>query len=169
MTAIIGTADHYAQFVRLVRVRIKELRIPYATVDQICGFPDRYTNMLLCGNKTMSIYSFFTLARALALLPAFQHDGEKLASLEKRSAWIKVRSNRKTDGAKHKAKHQRFSEDCWRKWGRSGAIKRSERTSRRAKAMRRVIARKAALARWSYRRAESKQASSLATGSGTGE
>lgn len=68
---IVGAAEHYAAFVNLCRQRIDELGITYTTVDEICGFPDRYTAILLSGGKRMSGWSLFTLARGLALLPMF--------------------------------------------------------------------------------------------------
>jgi hypothetical protein len=89
--SVVGCAETYAAFVALCRARIAELSIPYATVDAICGFPERYTNALLCGQKAMSVWSFFAMARALALLPAFQHDAEQLARLKDRSQWVEAR------------------------------------------------------------------------------
>ena len=71
---VVGVADHYAAFLRLVQSRICELGITCDTVDALCGFPLRYTSTLLSGGKTASGYSLFTLAGALALRPVFQHD-----------------------------------------------------------------------------------------------
>jgi hypothetical protein len=90
--SIVGTAEHYAQFVKLARDRIVELGITYATVDEICGFPDRYTAILLSGGKRMSVWSFFTLTRALALLPMFGHDAPQLERLKHRSSWTPRRT-----------------------------------------------------------------------------
>jgi hypothetical protein len=90
--AVVGTAEHYAQFVQLCRARIIELNITYATVDEICGFPDRYTAILLSGGKRMSAWSFFVMARGLALMPQFAHDAIQLKKLRDRSNWVPRRT-----------------------------------------------------------------------------
>ena len=89
--SIIGAADHYAQFVELCRLRIAELNISYDTVDDICGFPLRYTGKLMNGSKAMSVYSMFALAKTLGLSPMFHHDAEGLQKLQARSDWITSR------------------------------------------------------------------------------
>ena len=50
---------HYGQLLKVVRARIVELGIPYDTVDEIAGFPLRYTAKLLnpASKKIMSVYS----------------------------------------------------------------------------------------------------------------
>jgi hypothetical protein len=88
---VIGRADHYAEFVQLVRARIAALGVTHATVDEIAGFPAGYTSTLLCGTKNMSAFSLFTIARSLALAPAFFHDDAELQKLNARSNWIKGR------------------------------------------------------------------------------
>jgi hypothetical protein len=111
--AIVGTAEHYAAFVALCRQRIVELNITYATVDQICGFPDRYTAILLSGGRRMSVWSFFTLTRALALLPQFAHDPAQLERLRDRSSWTPRRTRppaqRRHPGGGRKRKHPDLS------------------------------------------------------------
>jgi hypothetical protein len=126
MGEVIGSAEHYAQFVKLCRARIEFLAITYDTLDAICGFPARYTAKLLCEQKAMSIYSFFTLARALALLPQFAHDETQLAELQKRGDWIKMRRA----GARFRGKGKgivRFANhiDFYRQIGHKSAIARS--------------------------------------------
>lgn len=59
MSEFAGTAGHYAAFVKLCRLRIEQLGISYETLDEICGFPTRYTSKLLAGAKTCSVYSLF--------------------------------------------------------------------------------------------------------------
>jgi hypothetical protein len=86
--SVVGTAEHYAAFVQLCRQRIEQLNITYSTVDEICGFPDRYTAILLSGGKRMSVFSLFALARGLALLPMFGHDPDQLERLRQRSNWV---------------------------------------------------------------------------------
>jgi hypothetical protein len=66
----VGVTD-YAAFVEMCRQRIFELGISYETVDALAGFPCRYTSKLMCGARTMSGHSMFTLLGALALTPVF--------------------------------------------------------------------------------------------------
>jgi hypothetical protein len=61
--------------VKLCRLRIEQLGISYETLDEICGFPTRYTSKPLAGAKTCSVYSLFTIARALALSPSLNLNG----------------------------------------------------------------------------------------------
>jgi len=88
---IVGTAEGYAAFVALCRARIVELGVTYETIDRIAGFSDRHTAALMAGSKAMSVWSFFTLARALALMPSFQHDADQLRRLQDQSNWIGMR------------------------------------------------------------------------------
>jgi len=146
---IIGEADHYAAFVALCRARIEALGITFATVDAICGFPERYTATLMSGGKACSVFSFFVLAKALALLPTFVHDADELARLEQHSEWIKLRRvgefYRHSKGARHfKARHS-LSHDFYKNCGRKGGMAWAQ--SRTPK-QRSTQARKAARARW---------------------
>lgn len=146
MTAeVVGVAEHYAQFVKLCRVRIEQLGITYDTLDAICGFPARYTATLLCGGKAMSIYSFFTIARALALLPSFQHDEAQLAHLQKNGEWVKLRRPGPRFRAKRSSGVKRFQVhvDFYRQIGRKGANIMHAKRIRRKRA-----AQIAANARW---------------------
>jgi hypothetical protein len=88
MGDLVGTADHYSAFVKLARLRIEQLGLTFESVDALCGFPARYTGKLLAGDKSMSVYSLFTLARGLALLPAFHHDNAQQGALQRHSEWI---------------------------------------------------------------------------------
>lgn len=152
--AIVGTAEHYAQFLKLARARIGSLGISYDTVDEICGFPARYTAKLLCEDKTMSVFSFFTLARALCLLPSFAHDETQLAELQKHPQWLKYRRTA-TQFRGHPNGAIKFQNyrDFYRQIGRKGAKVRHAR----AAAIRelREMKRKAALARWGKNGCES--------------
>lgn len=108
LSIMVGTADHYAAFVALCRQRIAELGITFATVDEICGFPDRYTAILLTGGRRMSVFSLFTLPRGLALLPMFGHDAGQLERLKDRSSWTPRRHRlpvRRRLGGGRKRKH----------------------------------------------------------------
>jgi hypothetical protein len=84
----VGTVEHYGAFVRLCRARIDELGVTYETVDELAGFSARYTATIRSNSGSCSVYSLFTLARTLALLPVFQHDAAELERLRRRSAWI---------------------------------------------------------------------------------
>jgi hypothetical protein len=67
VTEIVGTAEHYAEFVRLCRSRIEALGLTFDSVDALSGFGvgSRYTAILLSGGKAMSVFSFFTLDAAI--------------------------------------------------------------------------------------------------------
>lgn len=142
---VVGFAEHYAQFVQLCRARAAALGITFGSLDVICGFPESYTAKLMCGDRAMSVYSFFTLARALALLPAFHDDQTQLAQLRSRDDWIPFRRN----GAHYRGKRNggvtRFQNhvDFYRQIGRKGAIAMHAKRRRR-----KASARHAALARW---------------------
>ena len=142
---IIGVAAHYREFIKLARARVAELGVSYDTVDEICGFPARYTAKLLCEDKTMSVFSFFTLARALALLPSFAHDETQLAVLHRHPEWLKYRRTaarfRSRPAGAIKFKNYR---DFYRQIGRKGALAMHAKRIRRQEA-----ARIAAAARWS--------------------
>jgi hypothetical protein len=72
-------------------LRIEQLGITYETVDEICGFPLRYTAKIMAECKGVSVYTLFTLAAGLALDLCLQHNGERLAQFQQREAWIKLR------------------------------------------------------------------------------
>ena len=149
---VIGTADHYAAFVALCRARIEALQITYATVDSIAGFPERYTATLLSGGKACSVFSFFVLAAALALTPAFLHSADDLVQLERRADWIKLRrrgkfyrDNQKREGGRHLLARHQLGRDLYRINGRKGGQAWAQsRTPKERTAQ----ARKAAKARW---------------------
>ena len=88
---IVGTADCYRQLIQLVQRRIAELGITADVVDEAAGLSDRYCATLLSGGKAMSIYSFFSVLRSLALRPAFLHDGVQMTNVRNRSAWRPIR------------------------------------------------------------------------------
>jgi hypothetical protein len=82
-------ATHYAAALDVIRERIIELDIAYSMVDQIAGFPDRYTSKLLCHPplKRMSVDSLFSIMGAVGLMPEFKHDPERLQRLQKHRYW----------------------------------------------------------------------------------
>jgi hypothetical protein len=140
---VAGTATHYGEFVKLCRARIADLEITFDTVDAICGFPSGYTGKLMCGDKAMSVYSFFTIARALALSPVFEADEAQLAMLRRRGDWIASRRNgvrsKKGGGITRFQNHV----DFYRQIGRKGGIARALLLKRR-----RAQTAKARAARW---------------------
>jgi len=124
---LVGVAEHYAAFVKLCRLRIEQLGITNDSVDALCNFPANYTAKLLCGEKTMSVYSLFTMARVLALMPAFQHDADQLAELRSREDWIGLRRKgpryrRRLDSGGIKFINYL---DFYKQIGRKGGISRS--------------------------------------------
>ena len=145
MSALVGVAEHYAAFVKLCRLRIEQLGITYETVDAIAGFPARYTATLMSGGKAMSVYSMFTMARVLALMPAFHHDGEQHALLAAREDWIRLRRKGPRWRAKHGLAKHKLGPDYFRIYGQRGGMIRARKLSRR---QRRLIAQRAAQIRW---------------------
>jgi hypothetical protein len=147
---VVGTADHYRKFVELARARIEELGLTFESVDALAGFPQRYTATLMCGGKAMSVFSFFTLARALALTPVFQHDEAQLADLRRRADWIAFRRKGeryrpKLTTGRHRVIEVKLYPDLLRKRAMLGVQARMEKLSPKRRS---AIARKAALARW---------------------
>lgn len=145
MTELIGTADHYAAFVKLCRARIEQLGITYDTVDALAGFPARYCSTLMSGGKAMSVYSLFTMARVLALLPAFQHDQAQHELLSAREDWIKLRRKGARWRREHSRREHKLGPDYKRNWALRMALSRMKKLSPR---QRRLIAQRAAQIRW---------------------
>jgi hypothetical protein len=147
---VVGTADHYRKFVELCRARIEELNLTYESLDSLCGFPQRYAATLLCQNKTMSVYSLFVMARALALMPTFVNDAVQLAQLRQRADWIASRRKGskwrpKLTTGRHRVVQVKMYPDLLRKRAMLGVAARMEKLSPKRRI---AIARKAALARW---------------------
>jgi hypothetical protein len=147
--AVVGVCEHYAEFVKLCRLRIEQLGITYDTVDEICGFPLRYTGKLLSEAKGMSVYALFTMARGLALLPVFQHDEVQHAKLKRHSSWMMMRRpgpRWRKKGRAHDQSAHRLYPDFLHKRAQAGglAYRRKVKPKRR-----RELARNAAQARWS--------------------
>jgi hypothetical protein len=144
------TADHYRRFVEICRARIEELGLTFESVDALCGFPQRYAATLLCQNKTMSVFSLFTMARALALMPVFQHDEAQLVQLRQRVDWItsKRKGSKwrpKLSTSRHRVVEIKLYPDLLRKRAMLGVAARMVKLSDKRRS---AIARKAALARW---------------------
>jgi hypothetical protein len=143
---VIGEADHYRRAVEIFRARVAELNLTYDSLDHLCNFPARYTATLLSGGKAMSVYSLFTMARALALMPMFGHDEAQLADLHRRADWIESRRKgskwrpRKISGG---ATRFTIYSDFYKKIGRKGAVRKHA-----LRKFYRERARKGAAARW---------------------
>ena len=137
----VGVAEHYGEFIELLRERIDALDITYATVGEMCGFTEGYVNSIFCGSKVLSIYSLFTLSKALALDVHFHHDANELSSLQKRAEWVKKRTQYRGEagGIVHFNNNLNF----YRKIGRLGATKRALLQKKRKQQTL-----KARLARW---------------------
>ena len=86
---------HRAELIRLVRRRIAELDVTYESIDNICGFPSRYTSKLLCDPpiRGMSADSMFALLGALGLAALVQSDDVRLAALRQHHEWRPRRRN----------------------------------------------------------------------------
>jgi hypothetical protein len=148
---IIGSADHYAQFIQMARARIEALGITFSTVDAVAGFPERYTATLMSGGKACSVYSFFTLAAVLALTPMFAHNAGELERLKQHSEWIKLkragkfyRDNQKRDGSAWLTQHK-LTRDFWALCGRKGGLQYAQNRTPKQRTEQEC---KAAKARW---------------------
>ena len=86
-------ATHYAAALDVIRDRIVELDITYRTVDALAGFTETYTSKLLCNPplKRMSVDSLFSILGALALVPKFESDQDRLQRLRRQPDWQKRR------------------------------------------------------------------------------
>jgi predicted membrane protein len=89
-------ATHYAAVLDVIRNRIIELELAYPTVDVLAGFTDTYTSKLLCNPplKRMSVDSLFSILGALALVPKFESDQERLQRLRRHRDWQKRKKRR---------------------------------------------------------------------------
>ena len=89
-------ATHYRAFLQIIRDRIVELELACPTVDALAGFTDTYTSKLLCNPplKRMSVDSLFSILGALALVPKFESDQERLQRLRQHRDWQKRKSRR---------------------------------------------------------------------------
>jgi hypothetical protein len=149
MGGLVGGADHYKEFIELARQRIEALGVPYTTVDNICGFPERYTAKIICGSKACSVFSLFILAKALALQPLFFHDADELLRLQSYRDWVPRRAKKRRPSlAEGTATRFINYRDFYQQIGRKGGLVRSAlRKKRRAQTA------AATAARWA-RRAE---------------
>jgi hypothetical protein len=163
----VGTVEHYGAFVRLCRARIDELGVTYETVDELAGFSARYTATIRSNSGSCSVYSLFTLARTLALLPVFQHDAAELERLRRRSAWIKMQRRGPRYRSRKDSAVTKFTlhRDFYRQIGLRGAAvtnaRRLELKEKRdaeilSRMARKHRARTAALARWKKYRGASR-------------
>jgi hypothetical protein len=86
-------ATHYAAVLDVIRDRIVELDITYRTVDALAGFTETYTSKLLAPSqlKRMSVDSLFSILGALALVPKFESDQDRLQRLRRHRDWQKRR------------------------------------------------------------------------------
>jgi predicted membrane protein len=89
-------ATHYAAVLDVIRSRIIELELAYPTVDVLAGFTDTYTSKLLCNPplKRMSVDSLFSILGALALVPKFESDQDRLQRLRQHRDWQKRKKRR---------------------------------------------------------------------------
>ena len=85
------TVTTAAELRQLLRDRVAELGITYATVDQLAGFPDRYVSRLLCEPpaRNITIPTLITLLETLAL--KFTSDDVTLGKLRRRRDWVRRR------------------------------------------------------------------------------
>jgi hypothetical protein len=85
--------SHYAEVLKVIRARVAELDISAETVDEIAGFPARYTSKVLAHPpiKNLSVFSLFSLLGAVALVPRLEHDAEMFARLKSRDLLPKKR------------------------------------------------------------------------------
>ena len=148
-----NTATCAVEIRQAARTRITELGITYETVDEIAGFPARYTGKLLAEPpmRNLSLDSMFALLGAIALTPQLEHDEERLEKLQKRMQWARRRREgpqykpRMHSAAVHKPIIINLSPSFFAEIGRSGG-----RNSRKnlGKRERKRLARKAAMVRW---------------------
>jgi hypothetical protein len=80
--------DGYPELLQVIRGRIRELGVPYATIDAIAGFSDRYTSKIMRGEKRLTMTTMFALLGTIALYPRMEADEARLSALRKRGDWI---------------------------------------------------------------------------------
>lgn len=144
--------DHYAAFVKLCRTRIDQLGITLETVDEICCFPARYTSKILTGKPACSVYSLFTLARGLALMPVFQHDEAQLIRNRARLDWIaRKRQDKRLTRRKRRLNPSSTTIKLYPDFMKKIAILSVEKRMQMLARKKRIseVRRKAAMARWS--------------------
>jgi hypothetical protein len=137
--------EHSTAFLKLCRLRIEQLKISFESVDEICGFPLRYTAKIMSEEKGLTGFTMFTLARGLALLPTFVHDATQLALLQKHSAWRPLEYTRKKRMT-HTFTAHTLSPDFKRIRAIRANLIRTQKVSPKRRSQ---SARTAALARWS--------------------
>lgn len=140
-----------------VRTRITELGITYETVDEVAGFPARYTGKLLAEPplRNLSLDSMFALLGAIALTPQLTHDEKRLEKLQKRMEWAR----RRREGPQYQPKVRSeatyrpivitLNPDFLRQMGALGGAKRWAKVSKekRSAMMRKLVKR-----RWDQRK-----------------
>lgn len=154
------TATRYGELVVALRARIAELGITYATVDEIAGFPLRYTSKLLGDSKPkkMGVDSLFALAGSLGVKLRLEDDAKALKKHRESLQWMVPGNNGARafhDKMLHAAEHRRprayrfrLSSEHFR---RLQALSTRAKMAKQTPAKRRKIAKKAAVARWARR------------------
>jgi hypothetical protein len=145
------TASCARDVCQAARARIAELDITYDSVDELAGFPARFTGKLLAEPpmRGLTVATMFALLGALALDPVIEPNNERLEKLRRRTEWMQTRRAgpqyriKMHDGVKHEPIVIRLTPQHMAYIGTLG-----NRSPKRTQAMRRRIARTAARARW---------------------
>lgn len=142
---ILGTAQNYTQYLKLVRARVAELGITHETLDAVAGLQSGYASKILCDPpmKNMGPFTMFMVMEALGMQVALLHDGEAYDRVKSRL--VRRLRPRQLNGAKHTAITISLGPDFLRQIGRKGGRNRGKVLSRRQL---KRIAKMGARARW---------------------
>jgi hypothetical protein len=166
----IGIAENYLGLVAALRARVRELGIPYETIDALAGFQERYASKLLAEEplKFMGAMSLDAMLGVLAVKIALIPDPARLEKIKRHRDYvphkINMRERMRSAAAGAYIAH-RVTREFLRQIGRKGGLATREKLSARqrkafasaaarAKAEkltpeeRSASARKASLARW---------------------
>lgn len=142
----IGIAGDYLGLIRLFRVRLLDLDINYATLDEIAGWAERYASKLLGEEpaKSLGQMSFDAIMGAM---------GVRLVMIEDKAATVRIRqrldfAHRKypmRPAGRHEPIALRVTHEKLRQIAVSGGLARAQKMTPR---QRTISAQKAARARW---------------------
>jgi hypothetical protein len=143
---------HSAEFVQMLRARLETMPRPdggygitYKTFDAIAGWAEEFASKLLADPpiRQVGLHTLFVALQSVALTMRIEHDPAQYERIKNRL--VKPRgSSRMLPGGKHERKLMEICPDFMRLISAMGNEARNQKLSRRR---RKLIARRAALAR----------------------
>lgn len=151
----LAVVNDYAGFHAALRARVDELQVTFDTIDEVAGFPSRYTSKLLAPGHTKWIgpMSFDALLGVLGLRLIVVEDVEALARVSARLVKRERPLVYTSEGSINERRVMRLLKKRWRTWSSTAnAIRNLKLTPEQ----RSRIGKKAIRTRWRLHRQRKK-------------